>query len=99
MALKVNFIGKRRLPNKFKQEICGDILAGFMGRSGKDYYLHFEVMDYNRGIFTGFIAVGKEFYRRVKRFRVNVVQWPDSGRPFSYRDEFYKLLPEEKFKG
>lgn len=99
MSLKVNFYGKRNLSNKFKHEICDYILRGFCGRTGKDCCLHFEVMDYNREVFTGFVATGKEFHRRVKRFCVRVVRWPDSGKPFSGRDEFYKLLPGEKLAG
>jgi hypothetical protein len=99
MSFEVNFYGKRHISNKYKHEICDYILKGFGGRSGRDYYLHFEIMDYNRGLFTGFLAVGREFHRRIKRFRVKVVRWPGHRRPFSGRDELYKLLPGEKFAG
>jgi hypothetical protein len=99
MSLKVNFYGKMRISNAYKHVICDYILKGCSGRSGPDYYLHFEVMDYNRGLFTGFIATGKEFHRRIKRFHAQVIHWPDSGKPFSWRDEFYKLIPGEKLRG
>jgi hypothetical protein len=99
MSLSVNFFGKQRLPNKFKDKICEYILEKVCGHNAKEYYLHFEIMDYDRGVFTGFVATGKIFYHRVKRFRVKVIQWLDSGRPFSGKDEFYKLLPGEKYKG
>jgi hypothetical protein len=97
--MKAIFIVRpHRISNKFKHIICDTILKGHCGYNGKDYYLHFEVMDYSRGLFAGFIVV-RRLGRRMKRFRLYVVRWPDSGKPFSWRDEFYRLPPGEKFKG
>jgi hypothetical protein len=97
LILKVLFYGKRKLPNRLKHEVCRYILDGCAGRCGYDYYLHFEIMDYRRNLFTGFFGVGKK--RRVRRFWARVVEWPESGKPFFWKDEFYKLRPGCKVAG